>query len=206
MEFKKAWDCFCILKERVSRLFHHHNKKVVLYKQNDGRNEHTDHLALYEFQRNLYLDLKKKILGAMLQVLARVRNHQDRPANLILLASVFRLIEAFLEPNSPERRDLYEKVKEMLHRSSEEYYRQKLTEWNTDDCGAYFEWLNELSLEEEDNQNQISTNSPEMVQIIAGMRTIFYQILVESYKMTLVKSQFGLAHLLTSKNYPVIFL
>ena len=107
---KKAWDSYGVFKKWVSRLFHHHNKKISLCKQVEGRNEHTDAIAVGEFRNQIYADLKRKIIASILAVWAKIRIHEERDSNLPLLTSIFGLMEEILEVSSIERKDFFEKI------------------------------------------------------------------------------------------------
>ena len=92
----------------------------------------------------------------------------------------------------------------MMIKASEDFYYSKLREWNTDDCGSYFEWLDSLSKDEQEILNSISENSQELNLISANIRNRFYQILIVDYKQTLVNSPLGFQHLMTSSNFSAL--
>lgn len=202
-ELKKSWESFCLFKRWVSRLFHHHNKKVVNVARGDGKNEHTDAIGVAEFQAQVYSDFKKKILHAIQSLWTDVRVHSERDSKLPLLSSIFSLIEEMLYTGNPERKDFFERTKELVLRSSAEFFSQKLEEWNTDDCGSYFEMVARVSDEEEEALKAISRNCEELFYISKDIRQAFYEKLLVSYKKTLANSPFGFSHLISSKSYSV---
>lgn len=81
-EMDKAWLSYGVFKKWVSRLFHHHNKKISLVKQVEGRNEHTDAIAINEFRNQVYAEFKRRLLTSILLVWHKVRIHEDREINL----------------------------------------------------------------------------------------------------------------------------
>lgn len=202
-ELKKSWESFCLFKRWVSRLFHHHNKKVVNIARGDGKNDHTDAIGVAEFQAQVYTEFKKKILHAIQSLWADIRSHTERDSKLPLLASIFSLIEEMLYTGNAERKDFFERVKELVLRSSGEFFSQKLEEWNTDDCGSYFEMVARVSEEEEEALKAISRNCEELFFISKDIRHAFYEKLLVSYKKTLANSPFGFSYLITSKSYSV---
>lgn len=202
-ELRKSWESFCLFKRWVSRLFHHHNKKVINVARGDGKNEHTDAIGVAEFQAQVYAEFKKKILLAIQSLWTDVRMHTERESKLPLLASIFSLIEEILFVGNPERKDFFERAKELILRSSDEFFSQKLEEWNTDDCGSYFEMASKVSDDEEEALKAISRNCEELFYISKGIRQAFYEKLLVSYKKKLANSPFGFSYLISSKSYPV---
>ena len=202
-ELRKSWDSFCLFKKWISRLFHHHNKKIAFSKTPEGKNEHTDYIGVNEYQSNVYVEFKRRILESIQVLWSNTRLNKDRESNLPLLSAVFNLMDEILEPHSVERKDFFERVNESTCSSSLEFYKSKLEEWNTEDCGSYFDWLYSFSQEEEEILNRITPNCEELAHISKALRNIFYQVLLTSYKQTLSKSTFGLSHLISSKNYAV---
>lgn len=203
-EMKKAWDSFGIFKRWVSRLFHHHNKKISLIKQGDGKNEHTDSIALREFRTNVYLELKRRILASLLTIWTKIRIDEDREFLIPLLISSFALIDQILEYNTIERKEFFERVNELIVKASEDLYNIKLRDWNTDDCGSYFDWLKLFSQQEEEVFSQIALINPELNQIVGGIRVKFYNTLIVSYKPTLLESTLGIAYLIGNDKYAAL--
>ena len=202
-ELHNAWSSYGLFKKWVSRLFHHHNKKIALYKQSDGKNEHTDYLAVAEFRNSVYTELKKRVLASIISVWSKARAHEDRDANLALLNSILSLLEEILDDKSVERKEFFERASEVMLKTSEEFYSGKLKEWNTDDCGSYFDWLDKFASEEEEILQSISKNSEELVHICTAIRKMLAEIFLQAYKKTLTSSHFGLSHLLSTKNFAV---
>lgn len=202
-ELKKSWDSFGLFKRWVSRLFHHHNKKIDLIK-NQGRSENTDVIALREFRTNIYLDMKRRLNSALITVWTKIRDDEERDNLISLLVSSFRLLDQILDRGSIERKEFFDKINDSIQKVSEEFYTKKLKEWNTEDCGSYFEWLSKFSTLEEDTLNQVSEVTPELGHIAANIRNKFYNILIVSYKPTLVSSSLGFQHLLTTNNYQAL--
>jgi hypothetical protein len=172
--------------------------------RSDGKSEHTDTIGVTEFQAQVYAEFKKKILHSIQSLWTDVRVHSERESKLPLLASVFSLIEEILYIGNPERKDFFDKVSEVILRSSNEYFGQKIEEWNTDDCGSYFEMVSKVSDEEEEVLRAVSRNCEELLRISKEIRKIFFAKLLDSYKKTLANSPFGFAHLIGSKNYAVV--
>lgn len=205
-EIVRAWDNYGIFKKWVSRLFHHHNKKVALYRNVDGKSEHTDHIAVSEFRTQIYLELKKRLIFAILGVWMSIRTNIDREIMVPLIHSIFRLLDEILDSKSPERKDFFEKASEQIIRSSEEYFNIKLKEWKTDDAGSYFEWLDKLSKDEEEIISEIGPICEELGIITKEVRKSFYETLLAAYKPRLVESEFGFHYLIKNKNYSVASL
>lgn len=203
-ELRKAWESFGIFKKWVSRLFHHHNKKVGLYKNTDGRNEHTDYIAVAEFRSIVYMELKKRILAAVLTVWGKARIGEDRENNLKLLGSTFGMLNEILEPGSFERKEFFERARDAIVKGSEDYYVERLKGWNTDDCAAYFEWLDGFSDQEEEILTMLSKICDELAFIANAVRNSFCQLLLSNYKSVLVSSPIGLSHLISTNNYPTL--
>lgn len=203
MEMRKCWESYGLFKKWVSRLFHHHNKKVSVIRQADGRNEHTDAISLSEFRNQIYIELKRRIVASILGVWHNARIHQDREANLDLLASVLLILDEILDQKSMERKEFFEKLAELLFSETEEFYNSKLKEWKTDDCGSYFEWLDAFSKEEEEILAQACQNIDELQTISHELRKIFFNLLLANYKVTLSTSSLGFSYLLANKNFPV---
>ena len=199
----RAWENYGIFKRWVSRLFHHHNKKVALYRNVEGKSEHTDHIAVAEFRTQIYLELKRRLIFAILGVWMSIRTNIERETMVPLIHSVFRLLDEILDLKSSERKDFFEKASEQFIRSSEEYFNIKLKEWKTDDAGSYFEWLDKFSTEEEEIVSDIGLICEELSVISKEVRKSFYDILLAAYKPRLVESEFGFHHLIKNKNYPV---
>jgi len=202
-ELKKAWESFCLFRRWVSRLFHHHNKKIVNVARSDGKNEHTDAIGVHEFQGLVYVEFKRKILLAIQSLWADVRLHAERSQKLPLLASVFSLMEEILYTGSLERKDFFDRAKELVVLSSEQFFGQKLEEWGTDDCGSYFEMVARVSEEEEEVLKLITRNCEELFYIAKALRQVFYEKLLVSSKKSLASSPFGFSHLVATKSYPV---
>lgn len=200
-ELKKAWESFGIFKRWVSRLFHHHNKKISLIKQGEGRNEHTDCIALREFRTNVYLELKRRILSSLLTVWTKIRIDEDRELLKPLVYSAFQIIDQLLEHNTIERKEFFERVNELILKASEDLYHIKLRDWNTEDCGGYFDWLREFSQKEEEVFSMLSSINQELNQIVGGIRSKFYLMLIVSYKQTLLESPLGLAYLIANDKF-----
>ena len=200
-ELKKAWESFGIFKRWVSRLFHHHNKKISLIKQGEGRNEHTDSIALREFRTNVYLELKRRILASLLTIWTKIRIDEDRELLIPLLYSSFHIIDQILEQNTIERKEFFERVNELILKESEHLYQIKLRDWNTDDCGGYFDWLKDFSEKEEEVFSILSPINAELNHIIGSIRSKFYNMLIVSYKPTLLESPLGLRYLIANDKY-----
>ena len=203
-ELKKAWESFGIFKRWVSRLFHHHNKKISLIKQGEGRNEHTDNIALREFRTNVYLELKRRILASLLTIWTKIRIDEDREFLIPLLISSFQIIDQVLEYSTIERKEFFERVNELIVKASEDLYQIRLRDWNTDDCGSYFDWLKDFSQKEEEVFSQISTINPELNHIVGSIRVKFYTTLIVSYKSTLVESPLGFSYLLANDKFAAL--
>lgn len=197
----KAWLSYGVFKKWVSRLFHHHNKKISLVKQVEGRNEHTDAIAINEFRNQVYAEFKRRLLTSILLVWHKVRIHEDRETNLQNLVAIYSLLEEVLEISSVERKDFFDKMSDLIVRASDEYYSLKQREWNTDDCGSYFNWLDNFSRDEEEILTLISQCSSELRNIAQTVRSKFYSTLLADYKNTLTQSQFGLQFMIHNRNY-----
>lgn len=187
----------------ISHLFHHHNKKIALIK-NDGRNEHTNAISLREYRNCVYQSLKDHILKSLEVVMEKIRRQEDKETLGPLLISSFRLLDQILDQGSIERKDFFERVNQRLQKDSSAFFEGKLTEWNTDDCGSYFDWLSDFSKHEEDILNQIATINTELSHITGNIRSAFYQILIQRYKPILADSPLGFSHLVSRDNYSAL--
>lgn len=199
-ELIRTWESFGLHKKLVSHLFHHHNKKISLLK-NEGRNEHTNAIALREYRNNVYLPLKDHILRSIEEVWAKIRKQDEREDLIPLLISAFRLLDQILDQGNIERKDFFDRVNQRLQKNSRLFFEAKLTEWNTDDCGSYFDWLSDFSRQEEDILNQMAPINIELGHISSTLRNDFYQILIQRYKPTLAESALGFSHLISTDNY-----
>lgn len=188
----------------MSRLFHHHNKKITLVKLSEGKNEHTDNIALREFRTNVYLELKRRILASLLTIWTKIRIDEDRESLVPLLISAFQIIDQVLETNTIERKEFFERVNELILKASEDLYSIRLRDWNTDDCGSYFDWLKDFSGKEEEVFSQISVINPELKQIVSSIRVKFYTTLIVSYKPTLLTSPLGLPFLIAKDKFAAL--
>ena len=201
---KKAWESFGIFKRWVSRLFHHHNKKISLIKQGEGRNELTDNIALREFRTNVYLELKRRILASLLTIWTKIRIGDDREVLIPLLISTFSILDQILEFNTIERKEFFERVNELMLKASEDLYSIKLREWNTEDCGSYFDWLRDFFKQEEEVFSEVASINQELNHIIGVIRIKFYNMLIVSYKSTLIESPLGLSYLINNDKYAAL--
>jgi Cullin family len=202
-EMVRAWENFGIFKKWVSRLFHHHNKKVALYRNIDGKSEHTDHIAVSEFRTQIYLELKRRLIFAILGVWMSIRTNIERELMVPLIHSMFKLLDEILDMKSAERKDFFEKASEQIISSSEEYFNIKLKEWKTDDAASYFDWLDKFSRDEEEIISDIGLICEELSVITKEVRKSFYETLLAAYKPRLVESEFGLHYLIKNKNHSV---
>lgn len=66
LEYKKAWESFTIFKKWIARLFHHHNKKLSM--KSDGKNEHSDQMAVWEFRNQSFNELKSPLIISLLNL------------------------------------------------------------------------------------------------------------------------------------------
>lgn len=172
--------------------------------KNQGRSENTDVIALREFRTNIYLDMKRRLNNSLLTIWAKIREDEERDDLISLLISSFRLLDQILDRGSIERKEFFDKINDSVQKASEEFYAKKLKEWNTEDCGSYFDWLSRFSFLEEDLLNQISEVTPELGHISANIRNRFYHILIVSYKPTLAHSPLGFQYLIMKNNYPAL--
>ncbi len=175
-----------------------------MVKLSEGKNEHTDNIALREFRTNVYLELKRRILASLLTIWTKIRIDEDRESLVPLLISAFQIIDQVLEMNTIERKEFFERVNELILKASEDLYSIRLRDWNTDDCGSYFDWLKDFSNKEEEVFSQISVINAELKHIVSSIRVKFYTTLIVSYKPTLEASPLGLAFLIASDKFAAL--